>query len=335
MVDASYFDGKTSRRHPVVLRADSSGLELAGDGWHKREPKAAIRVSEPIGAAPRTLSFADGAYCEVAQGDALTALLSALGHRDHAVARWQSSWRLAVTGLLFVVVLMGAGYRWGLPWFAEYSAQRLPPALVSGMSEQVMTALDRRLLKESSVAADRQAALEAGFRRIVASDPALKGSQLLFRSAPKIGPNAFALPDGRIVLFDQLVELAEHDDELLGVLAHELGHVKYQHGIRQLIQSSVVAAVAASYFGDLSSLLSGMTALLLESKYSRSFELEADAFAAATMRRQGMSVDGLVQILEKMERFHDKESSPKSSSTDWLSTHPDTAERIARLRGSN
>lgn len=332
MIEAGYFDGKTSRRHAVRLQASPQGVDIVSAGGTRHFASADIRVSEPIGGAPRTLTFPDGSYCECPQGAELNALLAAFAHSDGAVARWQKSWRLAAAGVIVMLVVLAAGYRWGLPWVAERVAPMVPPAVVTAMSDQVMKALDQRMLGQSQLPEERQQAIAEGFRRIVAGDAALAGSRLAFRSAPRVGPNAFALPDGQVVLFDELVALADSDEEVLGVLAHEIAHVKFHHGLRQLIQSSVVAAVAASYFGDVSSLLSGLTALVLESKYSRGFELEADAYGANLMRRNGRSAEGLATMLEKMERAHEKGARPNQSSADWLSSHPDTAERIARLR---
>jgi Zn-dependent protease with chaperone function len=332
MIEAGYFDGKTSRRHVVRLQASPQGIDIVATSGRRHFASADVRVSEPIGGAPRTLTFPDGSYCEAPQGAELNALLAAFGHSDGAVARWQTSWRLAAAGVIVMLVVLAAGYRWGLPWLAERVAPMVPPAVVTAMSDQVIKALDQRMLVASQLPAERQQAIADGFARIAAGDPALAGSRLLFRSAPRVGPNAFALPDGQVVLFDELVALADSDEEVLSVLAHEIAHVKFHHGLRQLIQSSVVAAIAASYFGDVSSLLSGLTALVLESKYSRGFELEADAYGANLMRRNGRSAEGLATMLEKMERAHEKGARPNQSSADWLSSHPDTAERIARLR---
>jgi Zn-dependent protease with chaperone function len=332
MIEAAYFDGQTSRRHAVRLQASPAGIDLIAPSGTRHIARRDIRVSEPLGGAPRTLTFPDGSYCEVPQGAELSALLAALRHSDGPVARWQRSWRLAVAGVVVILAMLAAGYRWGLPWVAEQIAPLVPPAAVTAMSDQVLEALEGRVLVPSQLPAERQRAIADGFRRIVAEDPALRGCRLLFRSAPRAGPNAFALPDGQIVLFDELVALADSDEEVLGVLAHELAHVKFRHGLRQLIQSSVVAAIVASYFGDVSSVLSGLTALLLESKYSRGFELEADAFGAGMMRKNGLSAEGLARMLEKMERAHERKSEKTESRADWLSSHPDTAERIARLR---
>ncbi|MGE5466392.1 MAG: M48 family metallopeptidase [Ignavibacteria bacterium] len=332
MIPAAYFDGRTSKRHAVTLQAGPHGLAVQGDAT-RIEPAGRIAVSEPIGGAPRTLRFTDGAFCEVAQGPELDALLAALGHRDGAVVRWQSRWRSALAAVVIVAGLLGAGYRWALPWAAAAVAPHLPPAAVATLSEQVLQALDQRALMPSRLPKERQAQIEREFRQMAAADPAIAPGRLLFRHGGMVGPNAFALPDGRIVLLDELAELAPDEDALLAVLAHELGHATYRHGVRQLLQSSVVAIVVAGYLGDVSTMISGLGALLLESNYSRGFELEADAYGAGLLRASGRSPAKLAEMLETLEAAYARRNGETAAPTgDWLSTHPETAERAARLR---
>lgn len=312
------------------LRVVADGLEIAGHEWMRVEPVDGITVSEPLGGAPRTLGFADGTRCEVPQGAELDGLLAALGHREQAVVRWQCRWHFAAVALAALVVIVVAGYRWALPWAAEQVAPRLPPALVADLSDQVMQLLDRQALAPSGLVAGRREEIMRSFERLVGSDPALGAPRLLFRRGGAIGANAFALPDGRIVILDELVALAADDGEVMAVLAHELGHAKYRHGLRQLIQSSVVAAVAAGYFGDVSTLLSGFVGLLLESRYSRGFEFEADAYGARLLSVTGGAPQQLAAMLKKLEDSHSPVASAERAN--WLSSHPDAAARIERLR---
>jgi Zn-dependent protease with chaperone function len=333
MIEAAYFDGCTARRQVVRLRPLRDGLELAGDGWLRREALIGVRVSEPQGAAPRTLRFGDGSYCEVAQGPALDEFLSQAGHREGLVVRLQGSWRLALAALAGVVATLAAAYFWGLPWLASVLAPRLPVPVVSALSQGVLNVLDGRALMPSRLPAARQARLQSEFAALAAGDPDLGHVQLLIRDARRMGPNAFALPDGRVVLFDQLVAVARDDDDVMAVLAHELGHVKYRHGVRQMIQSSAVAFVAAAYLGDISSVLAGMTTLLLDSRYSRRFETQADDYGAALLRREGRSPRRLAEMLERIERAQAALHHGERAGTELLSSHPATAERIRRLRG--
>ena len=371
-LNAHYFDGRSSRRQPVRLSArEGEGclwIESAEAGVARRSIRVAeIRVSEPQGRAPRTLRFTPG-FCEVEQGPALDALLAALGCQESAVVRMQSRWHWAFISVGIIALCMTAGYLWGLPWAAETLAPRVPVSIMASVSEEALEQLDKYLLKASSLPEKRRKKLQDGFQTLVAADPGLAvyGDKLSlgFRSAPEIGPNAFALPGGQIVLFDELVALYKDDEEILAVLCHELGHLSKRHSIRQIIQSSAVAAATAALFGDFSYTASMVSAAILNSGYSREMESEADAYAADLLRRRGKSPLLLASALEKMELFYsqkkhkddEKQEDEKQESgkkedekqeaekkeagkqesgmkfPDWLSSHPETAERIRRLR---
>jgi Zn-dependent protease with chaperone function len=358
-LNANYFDGRSSRRQPVRLSADEGCLLIEStESMDTRSiPVADIRVSETQGRAPRTLRFTTG-FCEVEQGPALDALLATLGCRESAVVRMQSRWRWAFASDAIIVLCMVAGYLWGLPWAAEALAPRVPVSVMAPISDEAMVQLDKYLLKASNLPDARREKLQHAFRTLAATDPSLAvygdNLSLEFRSSPKIGPNAFALPGGQIVLFDELAELYEDDDEILAVLCHELGHLSKRHGIRQIIQSSVVAAVTAAMFGDFSYTASMLSAAILDFSYSREMESEADAYAADLLRQHGKSPLLLASALEKMEAYYGQEKKESESEEkkedgkqedekqekegikfpDWLSSHPETAERIRRLRGN-
>jgi Zn-dependent protease with chaperone function len=347
-LDAWYYDGLSSRRQPVRLGVNGGRLLLDGPDGGRDIPAAGVRVSEPHGSAPRTLRFAGGhAYCEVRQGAELDALLAALGQRDSIAVRLQSRWHWVFASLISVGLILAAGYFWGLPWGAQRIAPHVPITAMRTLSNGALAQLDKYLLKPSALPEDRRRKLQDGFREIVAANPALFASYgehlaLDFRAAPKIGPNAFALPGGQIILFDELVALEIGDAEILAILCHELGHLDKRHSIRMLIQSSVVAAVAAAWFGDVSYAISAVSAMLLNSSYSRDMEREADDYAADLLRRRGESPALLASALEKLEAAHtiryaekDRDEDDKEEDhADWFSSHPDTGERARRLRKS-
>jgi Zn-dependent protease with chaperone function len=150
---------------------------------------------------------------------------------------------------------------------------------------------------------------------------------LEFRTSRAIGPNAFALPGGIIVITDELVALAKSDDELLAVLAHELGHVRLRHTMRRLLESSAVAMLIAGITGDIastSSLAASAPAVLLQSKFSRDNETEADRFAFDLMRRAGIDPKYFAVLLARLEAKRGPGPFPA-----FLSSHPPSAERNA------
>lgn len=328
-ITASYFDGRTPQRQAVELSVDGDQIVVRGAFGERRARRAEVDISEPLGRAPRLLRFADGALCEVADGKAFVAWLAAAGFAESPVVRLQARWSWAMAALAGAILTLLAAYFWGLPAASKLLAPRVPPAVVHSLSEHTLAVLDARMLKPSRLPEARQAQLQAHVATILQARPGHPPYRLHFRASP-MGPNAFALPNGDLVLFDELVALAANDDEVAGVVAHELGHVAHRHGLRQLIQSSVVSFVAGLYLGDISSIASGLAVLAMESRYSRGFELEADAYAAEVMIAAGRGSEALASMLERMEARPGAKGGP---AWDGLSSHPDTAERIGRLRG--
>jgi Zn-dependent protease with chaperone function len=149
-----------------------------------------------------------------------------------------------------------------------------------------------------------------------------------------LGPNAMALPSGTVIVTDQLLELSDVDDEIIAVLAHETGHVEGRHGLRALFQSSIVALGATWFLGDVNVLIATAPTTLMQAKYSRDLEREADDHAVAVLMLNGIPTGRLVRMLERLDESGDKRGSASGSIAErYLSTHPVTAERVARLRG--
>ncbi len=329
-IAAIYYDGRTPLRQPAELFA--IGDEIVGRGafGERRIRRAEVEISEPMGRSPRFVRFDDGATFEVADLDGLSSWLAAAGFNDSPVVRLQQRWSWALGSLFGAMLLIAAIYFWGLPAFSKVLAPRIPEPALQALSTQTLHFLDDKLLAPSRLSEARRAELTEYIDRTLRRGSDLPAHRLHFRSST-LGPNAFALPGGDVVVFDQLVELANNDDEVAGVIAHELGHVAHRHGVRQLIQSSLVSFVLGIYFGDVSSIAASLGALALESRYSREFEHEADAYGARLMLAAGRGSEPLAAMLERMEKTH---AAKGGNASRWnvLSSHPDTAERVARLR---
>ncbi|HRE16871.1 MAG TPA: M48 family metallopeptidase, partial [Rhodocyclaceae bacterium] len=251
--------------------------------------------------------------------------LADMQHRPGLAATLHSRWQWVAASLLLIVAIFAAGYHWGLPWLARWIAPAVPDSVVRSLSETTLQALDQHRLKPSRLTATRQSELQAGFARLVAGDPALQTARLLFRSAPTEAPNAFALPDGTVVLFDELLPLARRDDEILAVLTHELGHVHHRHGIRQGIQSSLLAVGAAALLGEVSTWATMVSTLVLTSAYSREMEEESDDYAVARFRQLKLPLDALPAILVTLDaarRKADGDAPPEDSRGALFSSHP-------------
>lgn len=335
MVTAQYFDGKSAAAQAVELSLSGQELQLRGADFELHWPLRGVNVSERLGNTPRRLTFADGGHCEVSDVAALDGLLAAAGHRGGWLGHLQHSLRWALFAAVLFIVIFVAAYRYLLPWGAEVIALRMPDSALRQMGESTLATLDRVVLKPSTLAPARQQSLRESYSRLAPLSGARPGYRIEFRSAPRIGANAFALPDGSIVMLDQLVELTQDDNELLAVLAHERGHVEQRHTLRMALQSSVVGLVLTWYMGDVSTLLATVPAMVLEAGYSRDMEREADDYAVRTLRQNGLSPCLLGSMLGKLEAARPAPQQRKAEQgdkvMDYLASHPATAERTATL----
>lgn len=149
--------------------------------------------------------------------------------------------------------------------------------------------------------------------------------------------NAFALPGGHIYVNRGLIERTDNVSELSAVLAHEIGHVAARHGARtlerQLRTGSLSSILYRTILGGEPEILD-QTALrmggaLWTASHSRKAELEADELAVEYLIDSGVDPRGIVTFLNGLLR---EEASTARPTPEWFSTHPMTADRIARTR---
>ena len=248
-------------------------------------------------------------------------------------AQWDARppWWMMAAGVGFLLAIVGA-YRYGTPVVAGFVADHLPPAIVETLSEGTLQALDSQVLGPSALPAARQSELVAAFSRLrLPGRAAGQQYRIVFRSSAELGANAMALPSGTIVVTDGLVTLAGDDREIMAVLAHEAGHVDHRHGLRSIVQGSLVSWLFAWVAGDAGSLLATAPAALLQAKYSRDLEREADDYAADALRANDISVAHLASFLDRLDAAIDK-SSIAGATLPYMSTHPAPQGRVGRLR---
>ena len=119
------------------------------------------------------------------------------------------------------------------------------------------------------------------------------------------------------------------DDELVAVLAHEVGHLKQRHALRHVLQGSVTALLIVVITGDVNSILGAVPLAVIGARYSRAFEREADDFALHYLASQRIDPVIFSDILLRLEQQH-----PQGHFPSFLASHPAAAERARRARES-
>ncbi len=335
-VRAHFYDGRSAAAHQVTLSLSGSGataqLHVLGSGIGELVLLRDVKLGERVGATPRLLGLPGGASVEVLDNAAFDQALAAAGTRtaEQAIGRLESRWRYALAfgvGALVAVVLF---LKFGLPALSSRAVALIPPSADGYIGTDTLRALDRTTFKPSTLDAARQGQLRAEFAQITHDYP-WRGPTpvLVFRAGGSIGANAIALPSGIVVLTDEMVAASRDDDELRGVLAHEVGHVVNRHAMRMLVQASASTLVMAGVFGDVSGaapLTAAAPAIVVNAAYSRDFEREADGFAFRWMARHRISPAHLGDLLQRLSKGHD-------SPGGFLASHPDMEERVRAAHG--
>jgi Zn-dependent protease with chaperone function len=335
-IDAHWFDGRQAEARPVRLQFQQGQLRLqASDGTQRQYPRRQVVWPERTRHGQRQLLLPDGGVLQLYDAAAWDRWAAAAGLQQPLAARWALYWPLVLGALVLLLATVFAAWRWGIPWGARTAAGWVPASLEQRLGRELMDDLgERGWIQPSQLPErDQQRILAAAARMVAAAYPeGAPRHQLHLRQGPKwLGPNAFALPGGDIVVTDALVQLLRDGDEpvsgvLLGVIAHELGHVREQHGLRLVFEAGAVSVLMGWWIGDFSSLMAAAPALMMQAGYSRGHERAADAEALRVMRAAGIDPREMVRFFTRL-----KEELPKRDGDTpmfGLATHPTDSERV-------
>lgn len=332
LVPVRIYDGLHPVAHPATLRLEGSTVRVIRPAVEQEYPLAELRVSPRIASAARFVTLPDGQELECVDEPWLDALTQQ--ERSEGPVAWLERRAWAAIGSLGLVVLsLVLGYLFVLDALSDRIALAVPIEKERALGERSVASLSG-LMPQSQLSDTETEGIRVGFAELLAQVPERAGIRLEFRSSLALGPNAFALPGGIIIVTDQLFGLMSSDEQVLAVLAHELGHVHHRHVLRQAVRSSGTTVIAGTMMGDASSLAGGMSSALvvLNSQYSREFEREADAYAANLLKSVGRSpavfADALATLQSEQKR---RGINPGYS---FLASHPGGEERISRARAA-
>jgi len=139
--------------------------------------------------------------------------------------------------------------------------------------------------------------------------------------------NAFATPGGHIYVYSGLIKYLDSEDQLAGVIGHEIAHADRRHSIKSLQKQLGVNFLMSLVLGQNPGQLAQIAAGLGQLKFSRDYEREADTYSVAYLKGTNYySCDGTAGFFIKAEK--DGQSNPP----EFLSTHPNPGARISNIQ---
>ena len=326
LVDALLYDGITSKEHEVTLDF-TFGRRVIIASHNIDVALEDIVIESRLGNTPRVIEFPNGVRCKSEQNDTIDQILLDFNLNKSKTHKIESSLVLTIGSVLLTIGFVWFMLTGGANYSANFLANILPQTSLDKMSELTMEQLEKGFLKKSKLSERQERIIQAHFDKLTQGDSRYK---LHFRSSPEMGANAFALPSGDIVLTDQLVALSRDDEfrDILGVLAHEKGHVVKKHSLRMAIKTGIASAIVGYITGDISVLATTIPTVLINSSYSRDFEREADAHALKEMKKMGVSTIYMAHLFEALAKKYEGAEESNSTIGALMASHPLTAERI-------
>lgn len=221
-------------------------------------------------------------------------------------------------------VLLGALAWWQAPRAAAWLAGQVPVSV-----EEKLGRLALAQVRAQSRLLDSGPAQQA-VQRIGAE--LTRGSRYRYHWIVKQDPtvNAFAMPGGYIVVHTGLLQKAASPTELAAVLAHEVQHIEQRHSLKQMIGSLGWGALLSVTLGDVSAVAATLAHQAGTLYFSRDMEDEADRLGFQALLRANIKPDGMLGFFQKMAEADAKDGGATLPA--WISSHPDTAQRSARIR---
>jgi Zn-dependent protease with chaperone function len=313
----------------LIIRDPASGAEIArwssADLYTVHARKDMLRLGaagQPTGARVVVEGKNDIAR--------IRATLPVLHHKALEETRRQV--RIAVTATIALASVVVA-YLYGVPVLAGRIAGLVPPAWEQSLGETVAAQMETSLAQDGALPVcdpNPRSLANRALQRFGAE--VLRGSGSPFTLDIKVVrsdiPNAFALPGGKVYFFSALLDRATSQDEFAGVLAHEIGHVVHRHGLEQLLSTAGTGALIGFILGDMTglSVAAGLGSTLIDARFSRLSERQADVFAAGVAQRLDFNPAGLADLIARVG-----EDDEFARALALFSTHPLTEDRKAAL----
>lgn len=236
----------------------------------------------------------------------------------------------ALAALALIVMVL-------IPALADRLADYVPPERERALGKAVARNLGNLLALENGVAPalctdrDGVAALERLALRIGEPQGLAYPLRVSVIDSPMI--NALALPGGRILIFNGLIQAAQSPEEVAGVLAHEIGHVVYRDPTRGVLRAAGTAGIAGIMLGDVfgASVLAAASDAVVNARHQRLAEQRADETAYGLLRQAGLPARPLSDFFARLHRVGARPEGPLQ----LIASHPAPEGRASRAAAAD
>lgn len=337
--------------HPDVKGGRTSGnLTIKNNGIHFENTEQTYQINfvnlsiNTGGASNRFIFFTDKTNAEISiytsdKKVLKNNILASNNNFKSEISKSKSDLQKTVKGIIFVLLLVGAFFTTiylAKDKMVEKIADQVPMSWEKEVGDKLFTtlSLQYKFIKNDS--------LEKEFIKV--AQPLLQqiekdGFKIDLYFVKDGSINAFALPGGKVIIQTGLIENAKSWEEVMGVVSHELSHVTRRHHIRGILNNLGIFTILSVSFGDVSAVagtIFNAGGELASLSNSRDFENEADETGWTYLTQAKINPKGLItffETLSKEEKVNEiKSKIDKNINLSFLSTHPETSERINALK---
>ena len=321
--------GNATASDDVMVHREGDTLVISfADGRIVRKGVDGIKTSQKIEGVPMRIEFGDGSSIVVPDGE--KALKISPGFS--ALQTWFERWFLMMLpamlvlayGVIYVTIesIVPRIARAVVPIINVESINRIG----DGVFESIFNFVEIDSVETDDLEAVRK------FSELGSVLAEIEGGGYDYRFLIDVSRrwhyNAFAIPNGHIIMTKELFNALE-EDEVAAVIAHEIAHVTQRHGMQALIRSSAWFAFSVMMFGAAPVL--GYVPILAELTYSQEQELEADCIAAEILERAGYPPISVADALARLAELHGQDvlvPEDENVISSMFRTHPPISERV-------
>jgi beta-barrel assembly-enhancing protease len=325
-----FFDGVSSTPQHVAVRLDTQNgnLTISNDGIKLAAWPLSTIESEQSEQVLHIYEYKNSlAYLKIPEVGFHLYLQKYL--HENGYLSWYQRLILAGTHVhlaivAFLMAFIVVGYFYVLPEVAAAAAEMLPETFDDSIGNTVYA----EFVTESTIDSTKTAQLNA-FASKIRFNNKKKIKYIVVKSTTV---NAFALPNGTVVVYTGIVDQMNYYEELAALLGHEVAHINNRHSIKMLCKNLSGYLFISAVLSDVNGIMAviGDNVNNLQSlSHSRNFEKQADVDGLQTLVNNHINPNGMIDLFKRLQQATKHEM----TSLEFFSTHPVTTERLKYISG--